>query len=161
VAAARAGDRRSAILRLQVDPYEVLRERPASRAVAQVLGLRNVVVAEIVDGWLSMPTLGLHVPWTGMTVPGPMLAYVPPDRLVPGPCPNGWISVDGVVEEIVSLPQASVVHLVRGDGRLQAVVTRASLDVHCIATGATVKLSFDPRTLHLLPAAIGAQTAVR
>lgn len=72
---------------LQVAPYETLRERPASHAVARVLGLRNVLPAEIVDGCLHLPSLGLRVPRADAP-PGPLLAYVPPDRCHAHPDPG-------------------------------------------------------------------------
>jgi putative spermidine/putrescine transport system ATP-binding protein len=149
---------------LQVAPYETLRERPASAAVARVLGLRNVVPAERRDNHLALPALALRIPWpdtsTGGQSAGPMLAYLPPDQLLPDApgdasdranTHNRRVIVEGVVDEIVALPLANLVVLRRGTGTLQAVVTRATVDRHGIVQGATVRVSIDPAAIHLLP----------
>jgi putative spermidine/putrescine transport system ATP-binding protein len=143
---------------LQVAPYETLRERPASAAVARVLGLRNVVPAELTDGELALPRLDLRIPWPDPSRAGRMLAYLPPDQFLPEPpavandCGNGRVPIEGTVAEIVSLPLANVVHLRRGAGVLQAVVTRAALDRLGIAAGSAARFSLDPAAIHLLPA---------
>jgi ABC-type Fe3+/spermidine/putrescine transport system ATPase subunit len=137
---------------LQTAPYETLRERPASRAVARVLGLRNLVPAEVRDGRLSLPTLDLNVPWPDAAPAGQALAYLPPDQFLPGIGAAGRVVVEGPAEEIVSLPLANVVQVRRGTDRLQMVMTRAALDVHQIVPGASVQMSIDPRAIRLLPA---------
>jgi hypothetical protein len=119
--------------------------------VAQVLGLRNVIPASVASGGLTTPSLGLDVPWADGSLAGPVLAYFPPDRLLPVPCRDGWLSIEATAEEILSLPRASMVQLSRATVRLHALVTRVMIDTGGIVPGATIQVSIDPRTIHLLP----------
>jgi ABC-type sulfate/molybdate transport systems ATPase subunit len=138
---------------LQIGPYEALRDRPASAAVARVLALRNLLPAERQAGRLRLPTLDLDLPWPDAAVVGPLLAYLPPDRLSVGVARTGWIAFDAVIEEIVPLPHAMQVRLRRGVGRLDVILTRAALDDSAGAVGSSLIVSVPSPAIHLLPAA--------
>jgi ABC-type sulfate/molybdate transport systems ATPase subunit len=141
---------------LQIGPYETLRDRPVSVAVARALGLRNLLPAAHQDGRLTLPTLGLCLPWPDAVPAGPLLAYLPPDRLsvvvTGGAARDGWLASEGTVEDIVPLPHALLVRLRRGEGRLDLIVTRAVLDDGAGAIGSSLAVGLPARALHLLPA---------
>ncbi|MCC7372817.1 MAG: ABC transporter ATP-binding protein [Chloroflexi bacterium] len=138
---------------LQIAPYETLREQPASEAVARVLGLRNLTPAVLRDGSLHLTDLDVRAAWDGpapATAASPLLAYLPPDRLTPGPGGPGCLRVDGTVDEVASLPHAVLVQVRRGSGRLQAIVTRSTLAAAGIVVGGPLTLSIEAGSVHLL-----------
>ena len=135
---------------LQVGSFEEILARPATLDVVRLFDGRNLFRAEPDGIDVHAPELELRLRLRA-PVPGPVLLYLPSDRLRLGPPVNGRTGFQGLVEAVLPETLVSRVRLRRGSGMLDLVATRADLAAAGVRVGKLVDVSFDMEDVHVLP----------
>jgi len=121
-------------------------DEPASKYVADFLGLANLMPGEAENGGVTV--LGAHVAVDTGGLSGATTVLVRPERLLLVAPSEGQLL--GVVQHVVFAGAATHVHLRVGDQELQAVVPNNG-SVLAAVEGGEVGLLLQPEALRLLP----------
>lgn len=135
---------------LQTGPFEEVLARPASLEVAQLFGARNIFNGEAEGAVLHIPELDLHLD-IALPRPGPVVIYLPSDRLRLGSTSNSQLDMKGQVDAIIPDTLVSRLRIRRGSGILELVATRPDLLDAGAKVGSVVDFSFDAKDIHVLP----------
>jgi putative spermidine/putrescine transport system ATP-binding protein len=127
-------------------------DRPCSRFVAQFIGQTNLFPADLVNGRVSVPELGVE--WTARTPStstGAHFVSLRPEHLARRTCADGDVSIDVTLDEVIFL--GDVIDFSARHKSGAGVHFRESRNASAIQLnrGDTISLAFRPGDAHLVP----------
>jgi putrescine transport system ATP-binding protein len=145
---------------VQVGTPAEIYEQPASRFVAEFIGLANVFEGEIAgrDGGglrIRCAALGGEITAVGGAAPdsGAVCVVIRPEKFALGRDTAGRDGLAGTVRNVVYLGDESVFHVTL-DGGTEVQVTRMNVDRHAagaVARGDRVRIGWDPHAVVVMP----------
>jgi len=138
---------------LQVDPPEMIYERPANRFVADFIGQTNLLEGNVESSSVVCLANGARIPLeTGFAVGSPVAVILRPERATVGPrrtIEAGQSAVDGVIRSVTYLGNA-ILYKVGLDWMEVSVREENRPDSERFTTGDDVTVAWDDRAVSVV-----------